>query len=464
MTTVDLEKTTLDSFSNQVRGRVLTPGNDGYDEARSIWNGMIDKRPAVIAQCEGTADVIAAVNFARDLDLRLAVKGGGHNIAGKAVCDDGLMIDLSPMDGVRVDPEAQIARVGGGATWGDFDHEAQAFGLATTGGIVSTTGVAGLTLGGGLGHLDRKFGLAHDNLRSVDLVTAAGELVHASEHENPELFWGIRGGSGNFGIVTSFEFDLHEVGPEILTGPIIYRYEDAADAFRLSRDFMTDAPNEIQCYAAFSKGSAELGLPEPLHGETIFILIPTYVGDIAAGREALKPLRGFGDPIADAVEPMPYTALQQMFDERWAEGLRYYWKSHFFDYLSDEAIDTIVEYCDSSAPFMSVFTDGWLSGAITEVEADATAFPHRDKAVSLTISMQWEDPNRDDELITWAREFHETLEPYAADGAYVNLLDQDDDDRVPDAYGEWYDRLRDLKGKWDTENLFRLNHNITPPD
>lgn len=462
MALAHLEQTTVDSLNDQLRGDVLQPDDDGYDEARMVWNGMIDKEPAVIAQCRGAADVIAAVNFARDLDLLVAVKGGGHNIAGKAVCDDGLLIDLSQMNNVHVDPEARIARVGGGATWGDFDQEAQAFGLATTGGIVSTTGVAGLTLGGGLGHLDRKYGLAHDNLRSVDLVTADGELVQASENENPELFWGIRGGGGNFGIVTSFEFNLHDVGPELLTGPIVYRYEDAADAFRFSRDFMADAPDEVQCYAAFSKGSAELGLPEPLHGETIFILIPTYVGEVSAGREALEPLRAFGDPIADGIEPMPYVALQQLFDERWPEGHRYYWKSHFFDELTDEAIETIVEYCDSSAPFMSVFTDGWLSGAISRVDADATAFPHRDKAVSVTIGMQWEDPERDDELIAWAREFHEALEPYASDGVYVNLLDQDEDERIPAAYGEWYGRLRDLKSEWDPENLFRLNHNIEP--
>ncbi|MDT3433729.1 FAD-binding oxidoreductase [Haloarcula sp. 1CSR25-25] len=464
MATTELEATTVETFSDQVRGDVLRPRDDGYDEARSVWNAMIDKRPAVIVRCEGTADVIAAVNFARDLDLLLAVKGGGHNIAGKAVCDDGLMIDLSPMNDVRVDPVAQTARVGGGATWGDFDHEAQAFGLATTGGIVSTTGVAGLTLGGGLGHLDRKYGLAHDNLRSVDVVTADGELVHASEDENPQLFWGIRGGGGNFGIVTSFEFDLHEVGPEVLAGPIIYRYEDAAEVFRFYRDFMPDAPDEIQCYAFFSKGSAELGLPESLHGETIFVLLPSYAGDIAAGEEGLRPLREFGEPLADAVQPMPYTELQSFVDDRWEEGSRNYWKSHFFDELTDEAIETMVEYCDSSAPFTSVFTDGWLGGAISRADDDATAFPHRDKAFSFTIGMRWTDPARDDELIAWAREFHEALAPYASDGVYVNLLDQDDSERVRDAYGEWYGRLRELKREWDPNNLFRVNQNIEPAD
>lgn len=464
MAVVNLEQTTIESFSDQLRGDVLQPGDDGYDEARTVWNAMIDKEPAVIAQCTGTADVIAAVNFARDLELRLAVKGGGHNIAGKAVCDDGIMIDLSRMNSVHVDPEAQTARVGGGATWGDFDHEAQAFGLATTGGIVSSTGVAGLTLGGGLGHLDRKYGLAHDNLRAVDVVTADGELVHASEDDHPELFWAIRGGGGNFGVVTAFEFDLHEVGPEVLTGPIVHQYENAASVFRFYRDFMTDAPDEVQCYAFFSKGSPELGLPEPLHGESVFILLPTYAGDLDDGREVLQPLRDVGDPIADFVQPMPYTELQSFVDERWAEGARNYWKSRFFDELTDEAIETIVEYCDSSAPFTSVFTDGWLGGAISRAGTDATAFPHRDKAVSLTIGMRWEAPERDDELIAWAREFHEALAPYASDGVYVNLLDRDDADRVPEAYGEWYGRLREVKRTWDPENVFRVNQNIEPAD
>lgn len=462
MATTELEATTVETFSDQTRGAVLHPGDDGYHEARSVWNAMIDKHPAVIVRCEGAADVIAAVNFARDLDLLLAIKGGGHNIAGKAVCDDGLMIDLSPMNDVRVDPVARTARVSAGATWGDFDHEAQAFGLATTGGIVSTTGVAGLTLGGGLGHLARRYGLAHDNLRSVDIVTADGELVHASEDDNPELFWGIRGGGGNFGVVTSFEFDLHEVGPEVLAGPIIHRYEDAAKVFRFYRDFMSDAPDEVQCYAFFTKGSAEVGLPEPLHGETVFVLFPSYAGGIAAGKESLRPLREFGEPIADLVRPMQYTELQSFVDDRWAEGSRNYWKSHFFDELPDGAIETIVEYCDSSAPFTSVFTDGWLEGEIGRADDDSTAFPHRDKAFSLTIGMRWTDPDRDDELIAWAREFHEVLDPYASDGVYVNLLDRDDTERVPDAYGEWYDRLRKLKSAWDPENLFRMNQNIKP--
>jgi FAD/FMN-containing dehydrogenase len=457
MATADLEETTVESFSDQVRGEVLRPGEEGYDEARTVWNGMIDKEPEVIARCAGAADVMAAVNFARDLDLRLAIKGGGHNVAGNAVCDDGLLIDLSPMNSVRVDPEAQIARVGGGATWGDFDHEAQAFGLATTGGIVSSTGVAGLTLGGGIGWLARKYGLAHDNLRSVDVVTADGELVRASEEENPELFWGIRGGGGNFGIVTSFEFDLHEVGPEVLAGVVLHRIEDAPEVLRFYADFMVDAPDDIQGYAGFGEGSPELGVPEQLHGETLFVLFLCYAGSIEDGREELQPLREFGDPIADAVQPMPYTAWQRSFDERWEEGYRNYWKSHFLRDLSDDAIETMVDYADPlPTPLSSVFLE-WMGGAISQADPDATAFAHRDKAVSFTVAPKWTDPERDDECIAWAREFHEAMAPHAADGVYVNYLDQDDGERVPAAYGERYGRLRALKNEWDPDNLFRMN-------
>ena len=462
-TQIQLDTSTLETFRDQLRGEVFQPGDDGYDEARTVWNAMIDREPSVIARCTGAADVITAVDFARDSDLLLSVKGGGHNVAGTAVCDDGLMIDLSPMDSVRIDPDRQTARVGGGALWGDVDHETQAFGLATTGGIVSTTGVAGLTLGGGLGYLARKYGLAHDNLRSADIVTADGELVHASEDEHPELFWGLRGGGGNFGVVTSFEFDLHEVGPEVLAGPIIYRYEHAAEVLGFYRDFMVEAPDEIQCYAVFSKGSPELGLPEPLHGETILILLPCYVGSIEAGKEALEPLREFGDPITDTVQSMLYTALQQMLDERWGSGHRNYWKSRDYRELTDDAIDTMVEHCDSAAPFFSVFVE-WMEGTIGRADADATAYPHRDMTLDISVLQLWSDPERDDEYIGWAREFHEAMGPYAAEGVYVNYLDKDDIDRVPEAYGERYERLRELKAEWDPRNLFRMNQNIKPAD
>jgi FAD/FMN-containing dehydrogenase len=459
-----IERTTVENFAEQVRGQVLQPGDDGYDEARTVWNAMIDKKPAVIVRCTGAADVMAAVDFARDLDLLLSVKGGGHNVAGRAVCDDGLMIDLGEMDEVRVDPETRTARVGAGATWGDFDHEAQTFGLATTGGIVSTTGVAGLTLGGGYGHLHRKYGLASDNLRSIDVVTADGEFVRASEEENPELFWGMRGGGGNFGIATSFEFDLHEVGPEVLGGHLIYPSEAAPEVLRFNREFMTDAPNEVSCYPAFIKGNPVAGHPEPLHGKTLLGLLVMYSGDIQEGRNVLRPLREFGEPAADTIQPTPYTEFQQTADELYQKGHRNYWKSHFYHEVSDEFIETVMDYVDPlPSPLTTVYGE-WVGGATAGADPDATAFPHRDKTFLFTISPKWTNPERDDEMLEWAREFHDALTPYAADGVYMNYLERDEDERIGEAYGERYDRLRELKREWDPQNLFRMNQNILPED
>ena len=457
-----IEDTTLDAFDDQLHGDVLRRGMEGYDEARSVWNAMIDKYPAAIARCTGAADVIAAVKFARDLDLQLAVHGGGHNVAGKAVCDDGLMIDLSPMNHVRVDPDAKVARAEGGATWGDFDHETQSFGLATTGGIVSTTGVAGVTLGGGLGWLARKYGLTHDNLRSMDVVTAEGELVTASEAENSELFWGMRGGLGNFGIATSLEFDLHEVGPEVLAGRIIHPYEAAPEFLRLYRDFMRGAPDELQAYAAFVQGNPAMGMPEQLHGKTLVGVVVLYSGDVDEGREVIQPLRDFGEPIADMVGPTPYVEHQQSSDELYQEGHRNYWKSHFFDELTDEAIDTIVEHADPlPTPFTTVFFE-WMGGAIARADSDATAFPHRDATVSFTVAPKWTDPSDDEGMIEWAREFFEATASYTSDDVYVNYLSEDEQNRAKAAYGDHYERLRALKNEWDPKNLFSVNQNITP--
>lgn len=462
MAIADLEETTIESFGEQLHGNVLRPSDEGYEEARTVWNAMIDKEPAVIARCTGVADVIAAVDFARDLDLPLAVKGGGHNVAGAAVCDDGVVIDLSPMNAVRVDPETQTAHVQAGATMADLDHETQAFGLATTGGIVSTTGVAGLTLGGGFGRLDRKYGLTIDNLLSVDVVTAEGELVHASETENPDLFWGLRGGGGNFGVVSSFEFQLHEVGPDVLAGRLIYPIEAATDVLSFYREFMTDAPDDVQCYAAFVQVPPLPEFPEPLHGQTVLVLVPFYAGDIEEGIEILQPLREVGDPVADTVRPQPYTVFQRGSDEIYQEGHRNYWKSHYLGGLSDEAIDTMVEYANPiPTPFTTVFLE-WMGGAISRVDADATAFPHRDSTLSFTVAPKWTDPEQDDDLIEWAQEFHQSMAPYATDGVYANYLDRDEADRVRSAYGENYDRLVGVKNEWDPENLFRMNQNIEP--
>jgi FAD/FMN-containing dehydrogenase len=462
MATADLEDTTIESFGDQLNGNLLRPGDEGYDEARTVWNAMIDKEPAVIVQCTGAADVIAAVNFARDLDLPLALKGGGHNVAGTALCDDGLVIDLSPMDAVHVDPDTQTARVQAGATIGDLDHETQAFGLVTTGGIMSETGIAGLTLGGGLGYLAREYGLTHDNLRSMDVVTADGELVTASADENSDLFWGLRGGAGNFGVVTFFQFDLHELGPEILNVRLIYPTDQIPDALRFYDEFMREAPNEVGCYAGILEGGPEFGLPEELHGVTLLSFRGLYAGDISEGREAFRPLREFGEPIADMTQPIPYTEHQKQADDLYCAGHRNYWKSNCYDEISAGFIDTVMEYTASIPSRYSTVFFEWMGGAIAERTHDATAFPHRDRAFAFTVAPKWTDPNRDDEHIRWAREFHQALEPYAADGVYVNYLSGDESERVSEAYGERYDRLHALKNEWDPENLFQMNQNIEP--
>jgi FAD/FMN-containing dehydrogenase len=461
MTARLLDDSTVESLRERLHGAVLRPADDGYEGARSVWNAMIETEPAAIARCTGAADVMTAVGVAREHDVPLAVKGGGHNVAGTALCD-GLVLDLEPMSWVQVDPRTRTARVGAGATWGDVDHETQAFGLATTGGIVTSTGVAGLTLGGGLGYLARKFGLAHDNLRSVDVVTADGELVHASADEQPDLFWGMRGGGGNFGVATAFEFDLHELGPEIFSVRLLYPYEAIPETLQFYGEFMNDAPNEVGCYAAILRGSPEYGLPEPLHGETVLAFRGLYAGDVAEGREAFQPLRDFGEPIADMSQSLPYTDYQTQADELYCEGHRNYWKSNFYDGISEGFVETLMEHVESiPSPYSTVFFE-WMEGAITEADADATAFPHRDRSFSFTVAPKWTDPERDTEHVAWARAFHEALEPYAAPGVYVNYMDDDEGDRVRDAYSGRYDRLVELKNEWDPNNLFSTNQNVEP--
>jgi FAD/FMN-containing dehydrogenase len=450
------------AFEESVRGQVVLPDDEGYDDARSVWNGMIDKRPAMIAQCAGVADVIASVNFAREHDLLLAVKAGGHSVAGNAVCDGGLVIDLSSMTSVRVDPTARTVRVEPGATMGDLDHETQAFGLATPGGMVSTTGVAGLTLGGGWGWLSRRFGLAVDNLRRVDVVTAAGELVHASEEENPDLFWALRGGGGNFGIVTAFEFDLNEVGPMVLGGMVMHPFEDAVDVLRFHREFTADAPDELACYAAIMTAPQAPFLPEVVHGGKVVVLAPCYSGSIETGEEVIQPLRDFGEPIADLVQPMPYTALQQLLDEPQAPGYRNYWKSQLVDPLPDDAIDRVVERAGTIPSPMTQIVLEHLGGAIARVEQDATAYRHRNATFSINVFSRWEDSAEDETHISWAREFHAAVRPFATDGVAVNFLSQEGDERVRTAYGDNYDRLVEVKDRYDPENVFRMNQNVTP--
>jgi len=461
VTTTPVDDGAIDGFGEGLHGELLRPGDPNYDETRAIWNGMIDRRPALIARAMGVSDVIAAVNFAREQDMVLAIRGAGHNIAGNAVCDDGLMLDLSAMRSVQVDPEEKTARVEPGATLGDFDHEAQAFGLATPLGINSTTGVAGLTLGGGFGWLTRRYGMTVDNLRSVDIVTADGELRHASDDENPDLFWGVRGGGGNFGVVTSFEFDLHEVGPEVLTGMVVYHGADAPDVLRHVRDFNETAPDESTVWMVLRKAPPLPFLPEDVHGEDVLVVVPFYAGDMEAGENVLAPIREYGDPIADVVGPHQYAEFQQAFDPLLEEGARNYWKSHNFSTVSDDAIDTVVEYArDLPSPLSEIFF-GQLGGAMGRVPADATAFPHRDAEYGMNVHTRWEDPANDDRCIDWSRKFFDAMAPYATGGVYMNFISEDEGEEAL-AYGTNQQRLAEVKAAYDPENLFRMNQNVEP--
>jgi FAD/FMN-containing dehydrogenase len=458
-----LTEATLEPFETILRGDLLSPARAGYDEARGLWNAMIDERPTLIARCAGVADVIAAVGFARENGLTVAVRGGGHNVAGLASADDGLVIDLSRMRAVHVDPEARTVRVQGGALWGDVDHETQAFGLATPSGVVSTTGVAGLTLGGGFGWLSRKYGLAADNLLSADVVTAEGELVKANDQENVDLFWAIRGGGGNFGVATSFEFRLHEVGPDVLFGPTVYRLEDAAEALRHYRDFAGGLPNECSVYADLLTAPPLPFLPETVHGTKVLFLPQFYAGDVEEGEEILRPLREFGDPVADAVAPTPYTQVQATFDPLVPKGARYYWKSHNLTAISDELIDTVVACADELPTTRSDILFHQLGGAINDRAPRATAYSHRDVEFVVTLGGLSEEQSEDEACIAWAREWHAALAEHVDGGVYVNFLSHDEGgDRLRAAFGENAERLRQIKTRYDPGNFFRRNHNIEP--
>ncbi|CAN5199085.1 FAD-binding oxidoreductase [soil metagenome] len=455
---IDLPITELRSA---LRGEVLTSEDAGYDATRTIWNAMIDKHPALITRCAGPADVITAVNFAREQYFVVSVMGAGHNIAGRAVCDGGLMIDLSPMKSVRVDPVAKTARVEPGCTLADFDHEAQAFGLATPVGYNSTTGIAGLTLGGGFGWLSRKYGLTCDNLRSADVVTADGELRHASESENPDLFWGLRGGGGNFGVVTSFEFDLHEVGPEVLSGLLIYPLADAAEVFRQYREFAAKAPDEVTAWCVLRHAPPLPFVPEEWHGERVLILAAFYAGDMADGEAALRPLREIGNPIVDVIGPHPYAAWQQAFDPLLAPGARNYWKSHNFLEFTDGMIDNFIRGAEALPSPQSEIAIAQLGGATNRRPTDATAYPHRDAEFLMNLHTQWQDPAQDEECIAWARDLYDAMTPHATGGVYVNFIPEEvGQERA--AYRENYDRLVEVKNRYDPDTLFRLNQNVQP--
>ena len=453
-----LREAVIEDFKAGLRGELLCPGDDGYDDARTVWNAMIDKRPGLIVRCAGVADVINSVNLARSNNLLVAVRGGGHNVAGTAVCDGGIMIDLSAMKGLRVDPTARTARAEPGLTWGEFDRETQAFGLATPGGQISTTGIAGVTLGGGWGWLSRKYGLAADNLLSADIVTADGNFVTASATENADLFWGLRGGGGNFGVVTSFEYQLHPVGPTLAAGMVVHPYEKAKEVLKFYQEFTSNMPDELTCHAAL------MSSPE---GVPIVAIVACYNGPIEEGERVLRPVREFGPPLADQMGPMAYTEVQSMLDAAYPPGLQDYWKSNFMTELTDDAIDTLVAYCAvRPSPMCHVLIEGILGGAVSHIGREETAFNHRDVVYSFLTLGVCTDPAESEKCIQWAHEVWEAMRPFTTEDVYVNYLGQEADegaDRIKAAYGpEKYQRLVALKTKYDPTNLFRLNQNIKP--
>lgn len=457
-----LSEEAIETLQSQLRGEVILPDDPDYDEARTIWNAMIDKRPGAIARCSGVADVMQALQVAKDHDLLLSVRSGGHNIAGNAICDGGLTIDLSGMKSVHIDPHAQRAYVEPGATLGDLDHEAQAFGLATSLGINSTTGVAGLTLGGGFGWLTRKYGMTVDNLMSVEIVTADGRRLWANKEQNADLFWAACGGGGNFGVVTLFDFKLHPVGPEVLSGLIVYPFDQAKSLLNQYREYVKTIPDDLSVWVVLRKAPPLPFLPEEVHGTEVVVFALMHAGDIEEGKSLVEPLRHFGEPVGEHVGVNPFAAWQQAFDPLLTPGARNYWKSHNFAELSDEAIDTVIEYAGRlPSPQCEIFI-ALLGGEANRVAADATAYAHRDVNFVLNVHARWDEQSQDKTCVSWSREFFNAAAPYAMGGVYVNFMTQDETDRIGSAYGPNYDRLVQIKQKYDPDNLFHMNQNIKP--
>ena len=445
------------------RGQVIGPHDDAYEDAREVWNGSIDRRPLVIARCTGTPDIVEALRLARAHHLLVAVRGGGHNVAGNAVCDGGIVIDLSGMKGIWIDPVRKLARVQPGVTWAEFDREAQGFGLATPGGLVSMTGVAGFTLGGGLGWLSSRFGAASDNLVSVDLVTAEGRNLRASASENADLFWGLRGGGGNFGIATSFEFSMHEVGPQILGGLRFYTAEQGRRIIQILREQQPSTPDELFCAAVVKLAPPAPFLPREVHGRCIVILGVFWTGGHQQGWEALRPLDEAGIPLADLVAVRPYTQMQSLLDAGWPAGFQNYWKAQYLGELPDKAIDVILGRTAEITSGLSDVKVIPLGGAFSRVDEGETALGHRSAPWIININSRWSDPEESDRHIHWTRELWQAVQPYSTGGVYVNFLGDEGEDRVRDAYGpDKYRRLVALKDKYDPGNVFRLNQNIRP--
>ena len=451
----------IDGLREQVRGEVVTETDEAYDEARAVYNAMIDRRPLAVVRSRDTGDVMAAVAFAADNDIPVAVRGGGHSVPGFGTCDDGVVVDLSQMRGVRVDPNAMTARAEGGATWGDLNHATHAFGLATTGGIISTTGVGGLTLGGGIGYLCRGHGFSLDNLISADVVTADGRAVLASEREHEDLFWGIRGGGGNFGVVTSFEFALHPVDT-IYGGPMFFELADVGDVLRWYREFIADAPREFGGFPAFQIAPPLPFIPEERHGDTFLAFVSCWAGPVDDGEAMLKGLRDVAPVVAEHVGPMPYPALNSAFDALVPPGLQHYWKANFVKELTDEAIAAHLEHGPKVPVVNSTMHIYPIDGACHDVASDATAFGHRDANFATVIAGMWPDPADNDANIRWVREYSDAIAPHSEEGGYINFMAADDQDRVRANYGANYERLASVKRTYDPENRFRVNQNIEP--
>jgi len=457
-----LEPRKVEELKSSLKGEVLLPGDEAYESARKIWNATIDKRPAMIVRCSSTSDVVRAVNFAREAKIVLAVRGGGHNIAGSALCDDGVVIDLSQMKAAKVDPGTRRVTIEGGATLADLDAATQVHGLATPVGINSTTGIAGLTLGGGFGWLSRKYGMTIDNLESAEVVTAAGEVVLSSASDHPDLFWALRGGGGNFGVVTRFEFRLHPVGPDVLSGLIVYPLSEAKSVLQQYRDFMAKAPDDLSVWSVLRQAPPLPFLPQEVHGKEVVVLALLYAGDPKQGEPLVEPLRRFGHPVGEHVGVQPYTAWQKAFDPLLAPGARNYWKSHNFLTLQDGLFDAVIEYVRKlPSPQCEIFF-GAIGGATTRPAPDSAAYAHRDARYVMNVHGRWDTPTEDSRCIAWARDYFKASAPFASAGVYVNFLTAEEGDRVRAAYGASYDRLADVKRKYDPENLFRTNWNIKP--
>jgi FAD/FMN-containing dehydrogenase len=461
-----LEGSKIESFRSSLRGNLILPDDAAYDQARKVWNGMIDKRPALIARCAGVEDVIASVHFARDNDLLLSVRGGGHNVAGYAVCDGGLVIDLSDMQEVEVDPEARTVRAEGGALWGKVDRATQQYGLATPGGEVSVTGIAGLTLGGGVGYLRRKHGLSCDNVLSMDVVTADGQLRRANADENPDLYWALRGGGGNFGVVTAFTYRLHPVGPEVVTLSPLYPLDSARRLLSAWRDFARTAPDEATTAFAIWQVPAHTDIPAALSGTPICMLDGMYVGPPDAGEALFRPLRELGDPILDMSARAQYVDLQSSFDEFMPDNGLYYWKSLYLDELSDEAMEAIVSWGERRPNSQILVILRHLGGAISRVDDRATAYGNRGAQYMLSIDGAWIDPKETERNIAWIRAFWDDMQRFSNGGVYLNFPGFGEGGTIlwKASHGANYERLMAVKNKYDPNNLFRVNQNITPGD